>query len=80
MTVTGREHLYERPRWDCRICKQPWPCPIARANLAEEFRDYPSTLIVYMSAQMHDALLDLAPHGGSAPLDLYERFLSWVGR
>jgi len=74
------EHLHERPLWDCRVCKQPWPCANAKAGLLAEFNTFPSVLAIYLSAQMYDALSDLTSHGQTPPPDLYERFLSWARR
>ncbi|MBB4746687.1 hypothetical protein [Actinoplanes lobatus] len=33
---------------------------------------------IYLSAQMYDALDDFTALGESAPLNLYERFISWA--
>lgn len=72
------EHLHDRPAWDCRVCKQPWPCAKAKDNLLTEFRGFPSVLTIYLSGHMYDAVLDLRHHGDLAPNDLYERFISWA--
>ena len=77
-TIRSVEHLHDRPDWDCRICKQPWPCANAKIDLLTEFRGFPSVLAVYLFSQMYDALGDLTSHGESPPTDLYERFISWV--
>jgi hypothetical protein len=77
-TIQSVEHLYARPAWDCRACKQPWPCANAKTNLLTEFRGFPSVLTVYLSGQMYDALRDLTSHGETMPADLYERFMSWA--
>jgi len=74
----GTEHLHGSPDWDCRACAVPWPCANAKAALLEEFHAFPSVLAIYMSAQMHEALIDLTSHGEPAPPDLYERFLAWA--
>jgi hypothetical protein len=74
------EHFNGRPGWDCRACGQPWPCAIAKADLVQEFHNFPSVLAIYMSAQMHAAVNDLTAHGELPPLDFYERFLAWVIR
>ena len=79
-TVQQTEHLHGRPSWGCRACGHPWPCANAKANLSSEFRRFPSVLAIYMTAQMHDALLDLTAHGGATPADLYQRFLAWIRR
>jgi hypothetical protein len=78
MTVHPVEHLHGRPSWDCRVCGHPWPCETAKAGLAVEFRGFPSVLAIYMTAQMHDAFMDLATQGDAKPSDLYERFLAWI--
>lgn len=80
ITTTTAEHLHERPRWDCRICKQPWPCAEAKAVLLEEFHDFPSVLTIYLSTQMYDAMGDLTSYGMPTPLEMYKRFLSWANR
>ena len=72
------EHLGQRPNWDCRVCAQPWPCAVAKAELRAEFRNLPSVLSIYMSAQMHAAAGDFMAYGAGPPADLYERFLSWM--
>lgn len=71
-------HLGKRPSWDCLACGQPWPCAQAKDELLHEFRRYPSSLTVYMSSYMCEALDDLTAHGEAPPPDLFERFLSWV--
>jgi len=74
----GVNHLGDRPSWDCLACTQPWPCAHAKDELLSEFRRYPSSLTIYMSSFMCEAMDDLTAHGEVAPPDLYERFLSWV--
>ncbi len=79
--VTGRQepnHLRDRPSWDCLACGRPWPCAHAKAELLSEFQQHPSSLTIYMSSYMGEALNDLTAHGEVPPPDLYERFLSWV--
>jgi hypothetical protein len=76
--VKSAEHLYRRPEWDCRVCRQPWPCANAKATLLAEFRNFPTVLTIYLSAQMYDALGDIQSSGAPAPPDLYERFVSWA--
>jgi hypothetical protein len=76
--VERSEHVGERPTWDCRVCGQPWPCADAKSRLRNEFRTFPSSFSIYMSAQMIDAASDLAAHGAEPPADLYERFLLWI--
>jgi hypothetical protein len=71
-------HVGARPSWDCQVCAQPWPCVHAKGELLSEFRRHPSSLTIYMSSYMCEALNDLTAHGEAPPPDLYERFLSWV--
>ncbi|KUL28648.1 hypothetical protein [Actinoplanes awajinensis] len=79
MTTTQEtEHLHDRPDWTCRVCGTPWPCSTARATLMHEYRAFPSLLRIYLSAQMYEALDDLTIEGKTPPMNLYERFLSWV--
>ena len=80
MTTTAHhnDHLNDRPDWNCRLCGQPWPCASARADLLREFRVFPTVLMIYMSAQMYDALSDTISQGRPAPLNLYERFVTWT--
>ena len=82
LTTTARqiEHLNGRPSWDCQACGQAWPCANAKIDLTAEFSGFPSVLAIYMTAQMHDALLDMTAHGAAPPPDLYERFLAWISR
>jgi hypothetical protein len=79
-TVTKTElpaHLNSRPSWDCLMCGEPWPCATARTKLLAEFQQFPSTLTIYMSAQMYDALGDFVAAGQLTPADLFERFVGW---
>ncbi|WP_213001456.1 hypothetical protein [Winogradskya consettensis] len=44
-----------------------------------EFERFPSSLLVYMSAYMTEALEDLAgPESMLPPPDLWDRFLGWI--
>jgi hypothetical protein len=76
-TTALSEHVHDRPAWDCRVCRQPWPCADARNTLLDEFRSFPSVLTIYLSCQMYDAMGDLGAHTESAPA-FYQRFLSWA--
>jgi hypothetical protein len=72
------EHRGARPTWDCLACAQPWPCAGAKEELIAEFRRHPSSLTIYMSSHMGEALDDLTAHGEAPPPDLYERFIAWI--
>jgi hypothetical protein len=73
-------HIAVRPSWDCLVCELPWPCANAKEELLAEYRGLFTTLAIYMSVRMQDALEDLTANGSHPPPDLYERFLSWVQR
>jgi hypothetical protein len=77
-TVEETEHIHNRPDWHCRVCKDPWPCDKARADLKAEFHRFRSVLAIYMWCQMYDAMTDLTSHGEPTPPDLYRRFVSWA--
>ncbi len=70
-------HLPCRPNWDCLHCQQPWPCPPAKAKMAEEFADNSTSLVLYLSGQMADAVDDYLTTKQPVPPDLYDRFLDW---
>ena len=72
------KHLRTRPSWDCLACGRPWPCASAKGEMVLEFRRHPSSLAVYMSAYLGEALDDLTAHGETPPADLFLRFLGWV--
>ncbi|GID98539.1 hypothetical protein ACFQFC_29975 [Amorphoplanes digitatis] len=72
------EHLGARPTWDCLACGRPWPCAYAKDELLAEFHRHPSSLTIYMSSYMCEAMNDLVTQDVAPPPDLYERFLSWV--
>jgi hypothetical protein len=79
VTARGKaSHLGDRPSWDCHACAQPWPCAPAKDELLHEFQRHPSSLAIYMSSYMCEAMNDLTAHGEAPPPDLYERFLAWV--
>ncbi|MCA2215172.1 flavin reductase [Wangella sp. NEAU-J3] len=67
------EHLPDRPAWDCRVCRMPWPCADARRDLLAEFLDLPSSLIIHLSGRMAEAAED-----DVAQDCLHDRFLSWA--
>jgi hypothetical protein len=79
MLLPRTEHLPARPTWDCQVCADPWPCPPAKIDLAEQYARFPAGLAIYMASVMYDAIGDLTTVGEPTPADLYERFLAWVG-
>jgi hypothetical protein len=74
------EHTAQRPTWDCRVCSAPWPCAPSKVTLLDDYRAYPSLLLLYLSAQMHACWEDYAACTGDVPPDLGERFMSWAMR
>ncbi|MGK5678719.1 hypothetical protein [Actinoplanes sp. URMC 104] len=48
--------------------------------MLEEFDAFPSVLTIYMTAQMYDALDDLATISRLPSTNLFERFVSWSRR
>ncbi|MET7960704.1 hypothetical protein ABZ356_07565 [Micromonospora zamorensis] len=76
-----RPHLPLRPLWLCRICAAPWPCPVARLTLHQEYAHDRIALSIYLCAVLHDAASDLYrlnPHDGPDPAALFARFLGWA--
>jgi hypothetical protein len=72
------KHLRTRPTWNCLACGHPWPCASVKGELVVEFRRHPSSLTVYMSAYLCEAMNDLTAPDGIPPADLLQRFLGWV--
>ncbi|MEU4422913.1 hypothetical protein AB0F81_19980 [Actinoplanes sp. NPDC024001] len=61
------------------MCLANWPCVPAKVALLEEFRTFPSVLLIYLSAQMWDAVDDTLRQGQlSPPSSYHERFVSWA--
>lgn len=79
MLVPRTEHVGERPYWDCRACGEPWPCATAKAELTDQYRNFPHGLAVYLGSCLLEAIDDWAAGSGGPPPDLYERFLGWAG-
>ncbi|GAA2844085.1 hypothetical protein Acy02nite_68850 [Actinoplanes cyaneus] len=78
MLVPRTEHQGERPDWDCRVCGEPWPCAVAKVELAEQYGRFPHGLSVVVGSFLIEAIDDWAGRAGGRPPDLYERFLGWV--
>jgi len=72
------EHLAERPSWDCRVCQQPWPCAVAKVDLATEYLQRPTALTFYLSTYLYQAIEDMRTTTRGSPAGLTERFLHWV--
>jgi hypothetical protein len=76
----GTRHVPRRPAWVCVVCHQTWPCAPAKVDLCEEYGDQVTSLAIYLSVQMLDAIDDMSAERGPAPADLYDRFLGWGRR
>ncbi len=74
MIPVNKEHIPDRPSWECRVCAAPWPCMAAREALLIEFAKFPSVLRIYLFGQLTDAGADIP---GIEPAELYRRFLGW---
>ncbi|MEU7585992.1 hypothetical protein AB0A95_06790 [Micromonospora sp. NPDC049230] len=80
-TTPRRPHLALRPLWLCRVCAAPWPCPVARLTLRQEYAHDRVGLSVHLCAVLHEAATDryrLNPHDGPDPAVLFTRFLGWA--
>ncbi len=66
-----RYHLPDRPAWTCRVCGDPYPCAVRRAQLLDEFRGARIQLGIFMSIDFVDATTDLP---GVPAEDLHARF------
>jgi hypothetical protein len=75
--VQHTTHAAGRPGWYCIACFAPWPCPSARGELAEEFRDDPIAGSIYLAGCMYAAIEDSIHSGEPAPNRLWHRFLGW---
>ncbi|MFI5495260.1 hypothetical protein [Actinoplanes sp. NPDC051859] len=77
--MTVLTHLPLQPSLDCSVCKCPWPCALAKAELREEFCGNRTSLTSYLTAYMQSAYREaVADHQWGVADNLYERFLGWV--
>ncbi len=67
-------HTASRPDWECRDCGLPWPCPTRCGELACEYADGRTPLMLFLTACFLDACGDLP---GESIGTLYARFLLW---
>jgi hypothetical protein len=78
MLVPRTDHRGERPSWYCAVCSEPWPCPVAKVELAEQYQQFPRGLVLYLGSCLLEAIDDWIAGDGGSSLDLYERFMSWA--
>jgi hypothetical protein len=76
--VPRTDHQGERPDWDCRVCGEPWPCAVAKVELAEQYQKFPHGLSVLLGSYLIEAIDDWAAGSSTVPAALYERFLGWA--
>jgi hypothetical protein len=73
-------HQPERPSWDCRACAEPWPCAVAKVELAEQYHRFPQGLFLYLTSCLIDIIDDRSGCrknvGGESRL--YDRLVSWA--
>lgn len=67
------QHIEERPSWNCRACGEPWPCEIARKELAAELS--PTRLRLHLWMRMEIAAADEL---GPSPKEMFRRFFGWT--
>ncbi|GGN93645.1 hypothetical protein GCM10010112_82100 [Actinoplanes lobatus] len=78
MLVPRTQHQGTRPGWDCQVCGQPWPCPTAKVELSEQYRNFPAGLSLLLHSFLIEAVDDWTADASGPPSDLYERFVGWV--
>lgn len=72
-TATGFEHQPDPETYDCRACRQKWPCAAARRYLLATTPD-PIQLAMRLWTELERAAAVLVDH---PPKQLFERFLKW---
>jgi hypothetical protein len=72
------DHGPVQPSWDCESCGQPWPCAVAKVQLLDHYRAFPSILRIYLSEELHSAIVDMAAALNEVPTDLRARFMDWA--
>jgi hypothetical protein len=76
MLVPRTEHVAARPTWDCLVYEQPWPCAVAKVELAEQYTSM--SLGLFLASCMIEAIEQLIDSDAAIPKDLHDRFLGWV--
>lgn len=69
------QHTPRRPQWDCRTCKEAWPCEPARVRLAEAYGRDRVGLAMYCGS-LHPVASEELP--AATPGELWERFVGWT--
>ena len=78
MLVPRTAHQGERPAWDCKVCGEPWPCAVAKVELAEQYRKFQYGLSLLLGSYLIEAIDDYSARTSGGPPDLYGRFLGWI--
>lgn len=71
--LAGTDHQPGRPHWGCTSCGYPWPCPIARRDLAAKMN--PGELATLMSTQLGEAAGDQPEMSAKV---FFDRFIAWT--
>ncbi|MBQ0988950.1 hypothetical protein KBX08_02440 [Micromonospora sp. H61] len=64
-----------------RVGAAPWPGPVARLTLRQEYTHDRIGLSIYLCTVLHEAAADLYrlnPHDGPDPAALFARFVGWA--
>jgi hypothetical protein len=67
-------HRPDRPSWRCVVDRHPWPCPVWRAQLRQDFEGDPLSLAAYLGGFLAAALIDLSV---AAPI-VYQQVVGWM--
>ena len=71
--MSGDDHSVEIPSWNCRVCRDSWPCAPARDQLAAEMQG--TDLLLFMAMDMVRAARDNPTIPAS---ELFHRFIAWA--
>jgi hypothetical protein len=71
---TGVEHLPEAWSWDCKGCRDPWPCASRRERLLRTMS--PQDIGLLMDTYRAEMQRDLK--GMVSPAQVYERLYGWI--
>lgn len=69
-------HTPLRPGWECRACRDPWPCHPARVGLRRELDTDRLGVSLYCAAQFASMAQDLGAERADV---LYARCFGWMG-
>lgn len=67
-------HAPDRPTWRCDTCRYPWPCPVMRAQLRDDYQGNRMALGAYIGGYLALAIGDLT---APAP-QIYQQVVGWI--